>query len=180
MKVHASKFWEKVSIGDDCWEWLGTKDRCGYGKLWIEGHSLAHRFFYTLFKGPIPKGLYVLHSCDRPSCVNPKHLVAGTQMENVHDMERKGRAYHPSGDNHGSRKHPESRPRGDNHFARKFPHLVTRGEALGTSKLSNKDIPVIRELFFQFGFTSRFIASLFGMDKSSIMAIVNRETWTHI
>lgn len=50
-----------------------------------------HRFSYERFIGPIPVGLFGLHTCDNPSCVNPEHIFAGTIKDNTDDMLRKGR-----------------------------------------------------------------------------------------
>lgn len=80
-----------------CWNWTGCKSRTtgyGYFQIWSDHMwkmKLAHRVSYQLFKGPIPKGKCACHSCDNTSCVNPNHLWAGTQNDNVQDMKRKGR-----------------------------------------------------------------------------------------
>lgn len=52
---------------------------------------LAHRVSYELHHGPIPQGALILHSCDNPGCVNPAHLRAGTQSENILEAFAKGR-----------------------------------------------------------------------------------------
>ncbi len=57
----------------------------------------AHRVSWEMFCGEIPAGQKVLHRCDVSLCVNPDHLFLGTQKENVHDCEKKGRGRHPSG-----------------------------------------------------------------------------------
>ena len=53
--------------------------------------TYAHRVAYVVAKGPIPAGLAVMHTCDVPPCVNPAHLVLGTQGDNIRDCCAKGR-----------------------------------------------------------------------------------------
>lgn len=52
----------------------------------------AHRVSYALANGTLPKASVVRHTCDNPPCVNPAHLLAGTQKENMAD--RKARKRH--------------------------------------------------------------------------------------
>jgi hypothetical protein len=72
-----------------CWIWMGRING-KYAK--VGDRSLVHRSSYELFKGDIPEGLYVMHSCDIPCCVNPDHLSVGTHRENLEDCAKKGRA----------------------------------------------------------------------------------------
>lgn len=82
--------------GDGCWLWQGAKQTTGYGHLSVSHNGRkyqvsAHRFSYVLHHDEIPPGMVIMHKCDRPSCVNPTHLLVGTQAENLADMVRKGR-----------------------------------------------------------------------------------------
>lgn len=75
---------------DGCWIWLRGTNRGGYG--WLQaGRSrmLAHRLAFFLAHGYLPA--VVRHTCDTPRCVNPDHLLAGTQAENARDAMERGR-----------------------------------------------------------------------------------------
>lgn len=78
---------------DECWEWLGTKLKKGYGQIRGVGEDvwMAHRLAFFLAYGSLPRLLMVCHRCDNPSCVNPGHLFLGTAKDNVQDMMVKGR-----------------------------------------------------------------------------------------
>jgi hypothetical protein len=95
------RFWRKVEIKgeDECWMWLGGKNPKGYGGIGAGGvdgkRVLAHRLSYQMFYGPIPKGAMILHECDNPSCVNPRHLRHGTGSENIKEAYDKGRKFVP-------------------------------------------------------------------------------------
>lgn len=81
----------KENTDTGCLEWQGFK-KGGYGYFYVNGREKAvHRMQYEKFKGLIPKGYNVCHSCDNPPCVNPDHLWVGTQQENIKDMISKGR-----------------------------------------------------------------------------------------
>jgi hypothetical protein len=81
----SERFWSKVERGadDECWLWIGTKNR-GYGQYWNGQRTVkAHRWAYEEFVGPIPAGLTIDHLCRNPSCVNPAHLEPCTAVENA-------------------------------------------------------------------------------------------------
>lgn len=102
------RFWSKVQIGepDDCWWWLAYRDNDGYGKFGFRGKVWgAHRVAWVMTYGEIPKGLYVCHKCDEPSCCNPYHLFITDHAGNMEDMAAKGRK---RGERHGRSKLTES------------------------------------------------------------------------
>lgn len=88
-----SRFEEKIKK-ENCWLWTAsTRGNNGYGGFRVNKTSirLAHNVAYELYKGEIPEGQRVLHTCDNPLCVNPTHLFLGTQIDNIKDRDMKGR-----------------------------------------------------------------------------------------
>lgn len=73
-----------------CWIWMGHMARNGYGLL---NSKRAHRVSYEFYCGPIEDGLFILHSCDTPSCVNPDHLRPGTPADNMADAVARARVH---------------------------------------------------------------------------------------
>lgn len=89
--------WTVTDTG--CWEWNGYRMPRGYGSLkYHSQHRLAHRLAHEAWVGPIPDGHQVNHRCDNPPCINPEHLYAGTQEDNMRDMSERSRF--PTGENH--------------------------------------------------------------------------------
>ena len=71
-----------------CLVWKYGLDRGGYGALTIDGkRELAHRAVFVLTRGQIPEGTQVNHLCNRPYCVQPSHLYAGTIQDNKDDSQ---------------------------------------------------------------------------------------------
>ena len=103
----SSPFFAKAQVdeGTGCWNWTAYKDRDGYGRMRFHGRMrLAHRVSFEVFCAPIPAGMYVLHCCDNPSCVNPDHLFLGTHADNMADKVSKGRQVAFPGASNGSSK----------------------------------------------------------------------------
>jgi hypothetical protein len=80
-----------------CWNWIGNRFNTGYGAFKNRtylGHPRAipaSRASWMMHKGPIPKGLWICHTCDNPPCVNPDHLFLGTAKDDMVDCKNKGR-----------------------------------------------------------------------------------------
>jgi hypothetical protein len=133
----------------NCWNWQGAT-ASGYGVMNINSKLIgAHRVSYSEYVGDIPAGMRVLHECDNPRCVNPAHLVAGTQKKNMQDMVKRGR------NRHG----------------------VPAGEKNGHCKLKQFEVRQIRDLLAWGGMAHQEIASLYKVSRSLITKIKKGEVW---
>lgn len=146
-----------VRSHDDCWMWIGRETTEGtYGRYWSGARSWrAHRRSYELFKGPIPKGMFVCHSCDNRPCCNPSHLWLGTIQENTADMLRKGRGVLP----------PPP-----------LPEQRKRGEEAHNSKLTEA---AVREILASVE-ENEVLARRFGVKPQTIAVVRKRITWRHV
>jgi len=102
------KFWHYVVKGaiNECWEWLGYKDKDGYGKIGTRKTNIgAHRISWELHYGEIPTGQMVLHKCNNSSCVNPHHLYLGDHLQNMQDRLNAG--HYLRNEDHPNTKFPD-------------------------------------------------------------------------
>jgi hypothetical protein len=159
------RFWQKVQKTETCWLWTASLRNKGYGAFGytVNGKAIngrAHRFSYELHIGSIPDGLFVLHTCDTPACVNPAHLFLGTNLDNVRDMMEKGR--HLSGGTHcGS--------------SGKWIHGTSHHRA----KLNAEKVREIRQLH-EDGMTNLAIGKLFNVSVGTVSNVINHISWKHI
>lgn len=136
----------------DCWIWLGAKKPSGYGNIFLNGkYDVAHRVSFKAFKGSIPDGYFVCHSCDNPSCINPAHLFLGTPLDNSLDMRGKNRA--------------------PKHFA--------GGITSWLSKLDDDKVLAIRKRRLE-GARLNELSIAFNVSMATISMICNRKTWKHL
>lgn len=152
-KTLEERFWEKVLVGEkgECWAWIGYKGSFGRGVMWNgRTNENAPRISYRLMRGDIPHGLGVLHKCDNPNCVNPKHLFLGDQKDNVRDAIQKNRF-----------KQNKARSGERHHFA----------------KLSGMDVKEIKRLYKTMDIPASKLGRLYDVSKSQIYRIVNGQRW---
>lgn len=146
------RFWGHVKrLGpDDCWEWQSHKIAFGHGTFSIKGWKYyAHRVSYYLTYGE-PGKIRVLHECNNPSCVNPRHLYKGTHSQNMKQCFIDGR-------------HPNS----------------TGGDTHNKAVFYNQDAVKIR-LRHQNGESQRMIAKSLGVTHRTISDIVNFKTYQYV
>lgn len=92
-----ARFHTKYEQAEGCWLWRAGHYKNGYGQFMLyrypdsQVNTQAHRVAYVVWKGNIPRGRVVMHTCDVPACVNPAHLQLGDQADNIADAARKGR-----------------------------------------------------------------------------------------
>lgn len=146
------RFKAKIIINfNGCWLWTSAQNNNGYGRLKIgTKHSAAHRLSYAHFRGAIPHGMCVLHTCDVRTCVNPAHLWLGTNDDNVADRVAKGR----------TRWNPK------------------RGASHPCAKLTEQNIKDIFSMLNE-GLTQKHIAAYYGISQQTVSKIKRRVAWKH-
>lgn len=153
------RFKQKVIVNQEsgCWEWVGASDGHGYGHFWFRGSiQKAHRVSLALHGVEIPSGLWALHKCDNPPCVNPDHLFIGDRADNMKDMSKKGRQ-----------------------VFQVSPEKVAKGVKHSMSKLKEEDVIDIINRVKQ-GQSLTEVAKIFSVSKSLIWHIKEGRLWKHI
>lgn len=172
VKNEADSFWEKVDRSDPegCWTWLRSKDQAGYGRVAIKRISKsplrAHRVALALSGVTVPEAAVVRHTCDNPSCVNPRHLLLGTRADNAADMVERGRSTR-------GRKHPNFGRTGEQAFS-------GCRQTLGARKLTEREVCDIRRERDANGTSYRDLGERFGITGTNAWMICTRQTWRDV
>lgn len=153
------RFFSKVKKTSGCWEWTAGKFSDGYGAFVIDGKTLkAHRVSWELANNEkIPGNLFVCHSCDNKSCVNPDHLFLGTANDNMQDKVKKNRQARGSQITKNRR--------------------TACGEKNGQSKLNRKKVEEIRKAYKSGEISQRQLAKRYKVSHILIGKVVRRELW---
>ena len=154
----------KISIGNDaeCWNWSASKDPRGYGLCSVQKHTFrAHRVVYAIAFGVVPRGMFVCHRCDNPSCCNPSHLFLGTTDDNMADKVAKGR-----------------QSRGPAHAALIYERSP-KGSNSHNAKLTEASVREIRELR-RSGQTVSHLARTYGVTRTAINSAIHGRSWRHV
>ena len=134
-----------------CLEWQKARNKAGYGLIGIGDKSrLAHRIACQIEFGHLDNDKVIMHKCHNKICVNVKHLKSGTYAENNMDTIQAGNQNHPV------------------------------GEAVWTAKLTASDVLEIRAIYPTGKYSHRELGLMYGVSKSCIKHIINRETWKHL
>jgi len=156
-KTIEQRFLSKIKkLENGCWEWTAGKNDAGYGLILIPNtkkSEYAHRLSYELFKEPISDNNVVMHTCDNPSCVNPDHLMQGTQLENMQDKMMKGR--HRTG-----------------------IHIGMKGEDNPSAKLDIETVKEIRNYHIENSISLSELAIKYNISKSQAQRIINGASWS--
>lgn len=147
--VLLERFNEKYIVDSDgCWIWEGARIPDGYGQFRFGGEPIgAHIASYKLHCGEVPNGIYVLHSCDVRTCVNPYHLYLGTCQDNMDDKMERGR------------------------------HVPSPGTSNGQAKLNEDNVREIRQLLAEDIYTLQEIGDRYGVSKHAIYMIKHGKKW---
>ncbi len=139
-----------------CWEWLGSRTKEGYGHINIRiarrsyVQKYVHRLMYQESAGVLDDASKVLHRCDNPGCANPSHLFLGTQADNMHDRDRKGRGYFKTGS-----QHPQA-------------------------KLTDQDVISVRLAATDGSLIRREAMDRLGISDATLSRIISGKTWSHL
>lgn len=97
-EINDNFFTSRIKVDDkDCWVFTGALGGNGMAKVKRAGKFVSlQRLAYEHYIGAIPENHYVYRTCKDSSCINPKHLKAGTKSDISKNMFNTG-YIHPRG-----------------------------------------------------------------------------------
>jgi hypothetical protein len=98
----------------------------------------------------IEDGLFALHSCDNPSCVNPAHLREGTAADNMDDAMERGR------------------------------QKAKKGSENPNAKITEQDVVEIRRLYATSEMPGTKLAEKYGISQANVYEIIHHTAWKHV
>jgi hypothetical protein len=155
-------FWSKVDRnGSNCWLWKCGHFGTGYGAFKIGKKNYgAHVIAFLVSGGKLTEEKnHVLHSCNNRGCVNPAHLRAGSQQDNVDDAMKNG--------NHGL-------------DLTSFPRKRARGTKHGMAILTDAKVRSIRSEYEPYKMTRNMLSRKYGVSTATIQLILARKLWKHV
>lgn len=130
-----------------CLKWQGGKNQRGYGQLRVDRRkTLVTHLVWKLLRGDIPQGLYILHTCDNPPCINIGHLFLGTKWDNQLDAITKGRMNHPKGEEHGNTSLTNENVKVIKILMSAYPRRAPKGFIQKVAKIFNVSTQVIQRI----------------------------------
>lgn len=137
-----------------CLMWSGVNHQ-GYGVISQKINGIfkrrgAHVVIFEQQNRKLLPGEVVRHACNNKGCINPKHLLAGSQKDNIHDSIRAGTHVFP--------------PKGENHQA---------------AKLNVVKVLRLRKLA-ALGLTSFELAAIFKLNRRTVSNIIERKIWKEV
>lgn len=138
---------------DGCIIWQGSINSDGYANVKIDMKTYkVHRWVAGLVYGQRDSNQVVMHSCDKPACVNPDHLSYGTQQDNIADMISKGRGFVP----------------------------INKGDSHSQAILTSDKVRQIRNLLETTNLKQHEIGKIFGVGQVTISDIKHGRRWGHV
>ena len=145
-------YWKKVDVkkNDQCWNWLGSVNKDGYGRARFQGKLIYVHRLSLIYQEPnidLDKKV-VMHICDNPKCCNPKHLLIGTHADNQTDKFKKQRQ--------------------------------AKGEKNGQSLLTEEQVKEARNKYKPKLVTYKMLANEYGVCKDTMQKAIRGIYWKHL
>ena len=152
---------DSIRVSSGCMEWTKNIGNNGYGVVYkttdgIRTRMTTHRLAWTVFRGPIPEGKFICHTCDNKKCINIDHLYVGTAADNGRDFAERG-----------------------THWSKIYPERLRRGASHTGAKLTDVTAMKIRELYAA-GRGMQSLSDEFNVSLKTVMNVIHGRVWQHV